>query len=99
MSAPDLEPGAGHSQAAPPSIEHIREILWNDDGGIAEIYNHLIYRFEESGIIARAYLDDPDKVSIMEVGPVPDPVLAYLKDRFWRIDQIGAQGYRTIWTA
>ncbi|MGY2734557.1 hypothetical protein [Sphingomonas sp. UYP23] len=81
------------------TIEHIREILWNDDGGIAEIYNHLIYRFEESGIMARAYLDDPDTVSIMEVGPVPDSVLAYLKDRFWRIDQIGAQGYRTIWTA
>ncbi|MEG3177223.1 hypothetical protein U1872_13350 [Sphingomonas sp. RB3P16] len=82
-----------------PTIEHIRDVLWDDEGGVAEIYNHLIYRFEASGIIARAYLDDPDKVSIMEVGPVPDPVLDYLKDRFWRIDQIGAQGYRTIWTA
>jgi hypothetical protein len=99
VSAPDLAPGAGHFRGAPPTIEHIRELIRDDEGGIEQTYNHLIYRFEESGIIARAYLDDPDTVSILKAGPVPDPVLDYLKDRFWRIDQLGAQGYRTIWTA
>lgn len=84
---------------APPTIEHVRDIILGEDGGIEQIYNHLIYRFAGSGLLARAYFDEPDKVSIMSGGKVPDEVLTYLKDRFWQIDQLGREGYVTIWTA
>ena len=80
-------------------IEHVRDIIHDDDGRIEQIYNHLIYRFADAGVLARTYLDEPDKVSIMSSGAVPDEVLAYLKERFWRIDRLGGEGYVTIWEA
>lgn len=82
-----------------PTIEHVRDIIHGDDGRIEQIYNHLVYRFTKEGVVARAYLDEPDKVSIMSGGDVPDAVLDYFKDRFWQIDRIGRSGYVMLWTA
>jgi hypothetical protein len=50
-------------------------------------------------MIARAYFDTSEKVSVMRLGPVPEAVLAYLRLRFDVIDQLGPSGYQTIWTA
>jgi len=83
----------------PPTIEHVRDIIRDDAGGIEQIYNHLIYRFERSDVIARTYLDQPDVVSIMSPGPIDAESLGYLQERFWRIDQLGREGYVTIWSA
>jgi hypothetical protein len=99
VSEPKLQPGDARTADVRPTIEHIRDIIWDDDGGIEQIYNHLIYRFVSLDILARVYLDEPDKVSILTCGAVPEAVLRYLKDRFWQIDQLGGEGYRTIWTA
>lgn len=98
MSERKRQLGDGPKTDVQPTIEHMRDIIWGDDGSVEQIYNHLIYRFGGSEIVARAYFDDPGKVSIMKAGPVPDEVLGYLKDRFWQIDQLGGEGFRTIWT-
>lgn len=81
------------------AIEHIRDIVVDEAGQIEQIYNHLIYRFEEGATVARAYLDEPDKVSILSSGDIPDAVIGYLQDRFWQIDRLGPKGYQTIWVA
>lgn len=82
-----------------PTIQHQREIIRDDDGAILQIYNHLIYRFDNPDVVARAYLDEPERVSILTRGEVPDNIISYLKDRFWQIDQLGSDGYVTLWTA
>lgn len=81
-----------------PVIEHFRDIIADDDGGIEQLYSYVVYDFGDD-VIARAYFDDPDRVALMRTGAVPDAVLAYLQARFWQIDQLGEQGYETIWSA
>lgn len=84
----------------PPCIEHIRDVILGDQGQIEQIYNHLVYRFgADTSIVARAYFDEPYKVSILSSGGIPDEVMGYLKERFWQIDRLGGAGYETIWEA
>ncbi|WP_156358388.1 hypothetical protein [Sphingobium sp. Leaf26] len=84
---------------APPDIEHRRDLIYDDDGKeVAQIYNHLIYSFgKPTQLVARAYLDTPDSVAIMQSGVIPDDLMDYLKDRFWVIEQLGRDGYKVIW--
>ena len=83
----------------PPVIEHHRDVVRDEAGDVDQLYSYLIYRFgEPSPILARAYLDESDKVAVMSPGPVPGAVLDYLKQRFWQIDQLGADGYHRLWS-
>ena len=85
----------------PPIIEHIREIIQNDDGGIEQIYNHLIYRFGDPVVVvARAYFYEPNTVAVITGTPLPNEVRTYLQDRFDVISELGASGtYETVWRA
>lgn len=81
-----------------PTIEHRRDVIRDDSGQVEQDYNYLVYRFVLEGVAARAYLDTPGLVSVMRPGAVPEAVLVYLQARFDRIDQLDADGYKTIWT-
>lgn len=81
-----------------PQIEHVREIIRDDGGRIEQIYNYLIYSFDEPPLVtARTYLDDCARVIVMRPGPIDDWIMDYLKERFWQIDQWGKDSYMTIW--
>lgn len=81
-----------------PAIVHLRDVITDDAGQVEQDYNYLVYDFG-GDMIARAYLDTPHRVSVLRQEPVPEPVLAYLRARFDSIDQLGPQGYETIWSA
>jgi hypothetical protein len=81
-----------------PVITHLRDRIIDAEGQIEQDYSYLIYDFGDD-MIARAYFDTSEKVSVMRLGPVPEAVLAYLRLRFDVIDQLGPSGYQTIWTA
>jgi hypothetical protein len=81
-----------------PVITHLRDRITDADGQIEQDYRYLVYDFGDD-MIARTYFDTFEKVSVLRPGPVPEPVLAYLRARFDVIDQLGRQGYETIWTA
>ena len=84
----------------PPIIEHQRDVIRDDEGGIAQVYNCLYYLFGNPSVIkARTYLDSPTTVSILSSGDLPADVLDYLKARFSQINQLGSSGaYEAIWT-
>jgi len=84
--------------AEDPIILHLRDVIRDEDGQMEQDYNYLVYDFG-GDMIARAYLDTFDKVSILRPGPVPEAVLAYLRARFDVINQLGRDGYTMIWTA
>lgn len=82
----------------PPMIEHRRDVIEDASGAVEQVYNHLIYCFGEPPVAtARAYLDEPGKVALLGTDAPPAEVLGYLRERFDRIDQLGRDGYRTIW--
>lgn len=81
-----------------PVITHLRDLVTDADGQIEQDYRYLVYDFGDD-MIARAYFDTSDRVSVMRPGPVPDAMFAYLRARFDVIDQLGPKGYQTIWTA
>lgn len=81
-----------------PVITHLRDLVTDANGQIEQDYRYLVYDFGDD-MIARAYFDTPDRVSVMRPGAVPDAMFAYLRARFDVIDQLGPKGYQTIWTA
>ncbi len=81
-----------------PSIAHLVDTIRDDDGSVSEDYNYLVYTFGDPPVAsARTYLDDIRRVAIY--GEATPPVMAYLQERFERIDRLGKAGYETIWTA
>jgi hypothetical protein len=85
----------------PLSITHSRDSIVVD-GVLEEDYRYLVYRFA-GDVVARAYLDDIDEVSILsphDSPAIPEAVMRYLQRRFLKVNQLGGpQGYHVIWQA
>lgn len=93
----------------PYQIEHLVEVI-GSDGQIDQIYNYLVYKFQDSSayVWARAYLDDMGTVSIYgpfksetDLTPVENSSLAhsvieYMKMRYPNLQTLGASGYVKI---
>lgn len=95
-------------QILPTRIEHRCECILNA-GAIEQRYNYLVYQFERASdsAIARAYLDQIDEVSILQMGgklPVGEmrstefwrDVLAYLRRRYDTVTALGEEGYAPV---
>ncbi len=95
----------------PTSIHHHLDELPAPDE-LTQRYNYYVYHFERDGFVyqARAYVEFIDEVSILapldqrqtDGGPKAEAfrhdVLEYLKRRFDKIDELGENGYVTIWS-
>ena len=95
---------------SPTSLNHYVDEL-RTDGELLQRYNYFVYQFERDGFSfqARAYVDFIEEVSLL--APLDRPVtnlsdeeeafrrdvLQYLKRRFNRIQELGQDGYVTIW--
>lgn len=94
----------------PTVIRHQVEEIFHG-AKLQERYNYIVYEFEQDGAFrwARTYLDEIRKVAIygpfggrddhreVEAPDFRDAVLAYLKRRFFEIQELGDSGYMTIW--
>ncbi len=106
---PGTEDSYRDDPIAPALIEHRRD----EYGGPFDQanYNYLTYWFVEGDalVTARAYFDDPWRVSVyapqalapplreVEAPALFDRVLLFLARRFKVIDMLGPEGYRPIW--
>jgi hypothetical protein len=97
---------------APTAIEHNVDVV-APAGQLQQYYNFIDYHFElaDAYYRARTYIDEIDSASLY--GPFKartsfessspsvhhDEVLRYLKRRFLEIDELGQNGYETIWRA
>lgn len=80
-----------------PQIEHVVDVIEAADGSVDQYYNFLVYRFPtEPETVARHYLEDEGTVSVISSHSVPEDVLAYLRIRFVRVQQLGREGYVEI---
>jgi hypothetical protein len=81
-------------------IAHERDLIVFD-GKVEQDYRFLMYRFPDSNVEARAYLDDVWCVSILRPlfpEPVESAVMTYLQTRFNTVKQLGGpEGYSTLW--
>ncbi len=103
-----LDPN-GRDAIGPTTLDHYIDEL-RDAGELLQRYNYFVYHFERDGFSyqARAYLDFIEEVSLL--APLDRPVtrsdaeeafrrdvLQYLKRRHDRIQELGQEGYVTIW--
>jgi len=93
----------------PYQIEHLVDVL-GSDGQIDQVYNYLVYRFQDNGayIWARAYLDDIGTISIygpfnsdtdltpVENSSLMNGVIDYMKIRYADLQAFGENGYVKI---
>ena len=78
-----------------PVIEHLVDEIVADDGEVEQVYNYLVYQWPSPPVVARAYLDEPHTVSITTGEPNPE-IMAYLRERYARIQRLGGKGYRLV---
>lgn len=97
------------SDGAPSRIEHGIDYMFDDPAGrLMFHYNYLVYHWTLDGgraVTARAYLDVPHEVSVLDVAPADLPgaeyaaIVRYLQRRFRTIKALQADGYAIVYRA
>ncbi|MGR3541057.1 MAG: hypothetical protein ACU0BS_06480 [Hasllibacter sp.] len=92
MDEDEREPGA------PDRIEHLHEVI-GDEADPEQVYDYLLYEWDEAGLSARAYTDEMHTVSILtradgrRPAEPPRDVLDWLFLRFHTVRALGPHGY------
>ena len=99
----------GSEAISPTTLHHYVDEL-RSEGELLQRYNYFVYHFERDGFSyqARAYVDYIEEVSLLASLDRPvtrsdaeeafrRDVLQYLKRRYDRIQELGQEGYVTIW--
>lgn len=78
-----------------PVIEHLVDLIHAEDGTVDQAYNYLVYHWPISAVVARAYLDEPHTASITTGDATPE-IIAYLRERYARVQRLGRHGYQLL---